>query len=94
MRFYMNNGVAEIQGDNGKVRLPRSKNSVVEVLKLFFFTTHLFLQVKQVMLQNGHVLPADVVIVGIGKYKKIKFYNGSHFCVSYSLFLVRRHSKL
>lgn len=56
--------------------------------------THLFLQVKQVMLQNGDVLPADVVIVGIGKYKKISFYDGSHFCISYSLFLVRCYSKL
>lgn len=95
VRFYMNNGLAEIQGENGKVRLHRfKKNSIMDVLKhchnAFVF------QVKQVILQNGGVLPADVVIVGIGKYKKISIYERSYFCVSdfFFLFLVRCHPKL
>ncbi|XP_056612916.1 apoptosis inducing factor mitochondria associated 4 [Triplophysa dalaica] len=40
VKFYMCNGVAEIQGKNGMV--------------------------KEVLLTNGEVLPADIVIVGIG----------------------------
>ncbi|TRY92537.1 hypothetical protein DNTS_024544 [Danionella cerebrum] len=40
VKFYSSNGVAEICGENGKV--------------------------KEVVLKNGEVLPADVVIVGIG----------------------------
>ncbi|XP_017345668.1 apoptosis inducing factor mitochondria associated 4 [Ictalurus punctatus] len=51
VRFYMNNGVAEIQGENRKV--------------------------KQVILQNGEVLPADVVIVGIGVIPNSDFLKGS-----------------
>uniref|UniRef100_A0A9J8D3X3 Apoptosis inducing factor mitochondria associated 4 n=2 Tax=Cyprinus carpio TaxID=7962 RepID=A0A9J8D3X3_CYPCA len=40
VKFYTSNGVAEIRGENGKV--------------------------KEVVLKNGEVLPADIVIVGIG----------------------------
>ncbi|XP_067221820.1 apoptosis inducing factor mitochondria associated 4 isoform X1 [Chanodichthys erythropterus] len=40
VKFYTCNGVAEIRGENGKV--------------------------KEVVLKNGEVLPADIVIVGIG----------------------------
>ncbi|XP_053503511.1 apoptosis inducing factor mitochondria associated 4 isoform X3 [Ictalurus furcatus] len=81
VRFYMNNGVAEIQGENGKVRTHRSENHCASAQKfffLFFFVmTHLFFQVKQVILQNGEVLPADVVIVGIGVIPNSDFLKGS-----------------
>ncbi|TSN39313.1 Apoptosis-inducing factor 3 [Bagarius yarrelli] len=49
--FYMNDGVAEIQGENGKV--------------------------KQVLLKNGDVLPADVVIIGAGVIPNSDFLKGS-----------------
>ncbi|XP_053363565.1 apoptosis inducing factor mitochondria associated 4 [Clarias gariepinus] len=51
VKFYMNNGVAEVQGENGKV--------------------------KQVVLENGDVLPADVIIVGIGVIPNSNFLKGS-----------------
>lgn len=44
--------------------------------------TRLLLQVKQVILQNGDVLPADVVVVGIGKYNRF------HFKINLSVFLI------
>nr|NP_001074169.1 apoptosis inducing factor mitochondria associated 4 [Danio rerio]AAI29325.1 Zgc:158614 [Danio rerio] len=40
VKFYTSNGVAEIRGENGKV--------------------------KEVVLKNGEVLPADIIIAGIG----------------------------
>ncbi|XP_072548094.1 apoptosis inducing factor mitochondria associated 4 isoform X2 [Salminus brasiliensis] len=51
VKFYMNNGVAEIRGVNGRV--------------------------KEVVLQNGDVLPADVVILGIGVIPNSDFLKGS-----------------
>lgn len=42
MRFYMNNGVAEIQGENRKVRTHRSENNCGSAQKLLFFCHDIF----------------------------------------------------
>uniref|UniRef100_A0A671N8H5 Apoptosis-inducing factor 3-like n=1 Tax=Sinocyclocheilus anshuiensis TaxID=1608454 RepID=A0A671N8H5_9TELE len=61
VKFYTSNGVAEIRGENGKV--------------------------KEVVLKNGEVLPADIVIVGIGMYK-----NNFAIAVSFpTLISLRKH---
>uniref|UniRef100_A0A8B9GWE8 Apoptosis inducing factor mitochondria associated 4 n=1 Tax=Astyanax mexicanus TaxID=7994 RepID=A0A8B9GWE8_ASTMX len=51
VKFYMNSGVAEMRGENGRV--------------------------KEVVLQNGDVLQADVVISGIGVIPNSDFLKGS-----------------
>uniref|UniRef100_A0A672RI15 Apoptosis-inducing factor 3-like n=1 Tax=Sinocyclocheilus grahami TaxID=75366 RepID=A0A672RI15_SINGR len=61
VKFYTSNGVAEIRGENRKV--------------------------KEVVLKNGEVLPADIVIVGIGMYK-----NNFAIAVSFpTLISLRKH---
>lgn len=77
VRFYMKNGVAEIQGENGKVRRHtwKTKHFWCAGICFFFFVYFchdmFHFQVKQVILHNGEVLQTDVVIAGIGKYQKI-----------------------
>lgn len=77
VRFYMNDNVTEIRGINGKVK---NKNKTAQ---RFFFSFFLkrrkkasiffpgfspsFLQVKEVVLKSARVIPADVLIVGIGE---------------------------
>ncbi|XP_036381368.1 apoptosis-inducing factor 3-like [Megalops cyprinoides] len=51
VKFYMNDSVSEVRGENGKV--------------------------KEVVLRSGAVLPADVLIVGIGVIPNSEFLQGS-----------------
>lgn len=72
----MCNGVAEIQGENGRVRESIIITTIGHKVSdwMIMLTTCTIIQVKEVVLKNGDVLPADIVIVGIGMCK-----NNSHF---------------
>lgn len=79
VKFYMNANVTEVRGLGGKVTWRNTQfvlsnsdlnidNSWVNVW-LPPCHRHFFLQVKEIVLKSGDVIPADVLIVGIGECK-------------------------
>lgn len=73
VRFYMNDNVTEIRGVNGKVE---EKLRFCIFFKWNFefwwnfsrFVSLFSSKVKEVVLKSAKVIPADVLIVGIGEW--------------------------
>lgn len=76
VKFYMNDNVMEIKGVNGKVKYRATHEQKISVLELAKMSINkplvclivLFsFKVKEVVLKSGNVVPADVLIVGVGE---------------------------
>ncbi|KAJ0063456.1 hypothetical protein NL108_002682, partial [Boleophthalmus pectinirostris] len=74
VKFYMKSGVSEIRGHNGKVIIISYICCIVAKNNLI---CNVPTQVKEVVLKDGQVLEADVVILGIGVIPNSDFLQGS-----------------